>query len=169
MYQLFASFNTSVYSSKLLINHSIYYLLHFHFLHKAQQSARSRQLYIHWQTLIISLALCYYFRLPTREQKLKKGKKETTESSSPNYDRTKFEEEIDKKLWDHICPEELSFKKTVCAMLNAFYAETLIPGILQIFLTKLLLTVFLKDEIARTDALVESIFCLVMCIGIFCQ
>jgi hypothetical protein len=123
-----------VYPSKLLINRSIYYLLHFHSLHKTQQPVRSRQLYIHWQTLIISLALCYYFRLPIREEKkAKKEKKKGNMESTIQYDRTKFEEEVDKMLWEHICPEDLTFKKTVGTMLNAFYAETSIPGILSFF------------------------------------
>lgn len=117
-----------VYSSKLLIN-NIYYSLQFRFLHKGPQSVRSRQLYIHWQPLILSLALCYYFRLPTRQKREKKEKKEEKgkETAEPKYDRTKFAEEVDKKLWEH-CPEEVTFKKIVDAMLNAFYSETLIPG-----------------------------------------
>ena len=129
MYQNFCFLYAVVYSSKLLINRSIYYLLHFHSLHKAQQSTRSRQLYTHWHTMIISLALCYYFRLPTRDQKKKKEAKATKEGAAlAKHDRTKFEEEMDKVLWEHSCPEEVTFKRTVQAMLHAFYAETLIPG-----------------------------------------
>lgn len=133
MYQFFTYPRTIVYASKLLINHSIFHLLHFRYLLQPQQPS-PRHLFVHWKTLIVSLALCYYFRLPKcEENKAKKDKKERKElkesaEEEPKYDRTRFEEEMTKKLWNHTCPGELAFKKTVNAMLNAFYAETQIPG-----------------------------------------
>lgn len=44
------------------------------------------------------------------------------------FDRTSFEEGIDKMLWDHVCPEELTFKRTIHTMVTTFCDETLIPG-----------------------------------------
>lgn len=86
------------------------------------------QLYNHWQALIISIAMAYYFRLPSRGEALI-----VTSAGKPvaeKYDRTSFVNNMNRMLAQNDWPEGLLFKHTLQGLLAAFYEQTQIPGII---------------------------------------
>lgn len=87
---------------------------------------RFKKLYNHWQALIISIAMAYYFRLPSRGEKLI-----VTSAEKPvpeEFDRESFMNKMNHRLAQQACPQSLIFRETLQGLLIKFYNETLIPG-----------------------------------------
>ncbi|KAL6077130.1 Replication factor C small subunit [Balamuthia mandrillaris] len=105
---------------------------------------------LHWLALIMSITMSYYFRLLTPAEALLKEKEKEggSSSSAAAFSRQDFEEQMGTLLKQSGCPAEWwNYRQTIMDCMKHLYEKTNIPA-----------------GIARTDALLENLWCTVICI-----
>jgi hypothetical protein len=117
-------------------------------------------LYSHWISLIVAIAMSYYFRLPMQQPRESKSKQS----------RDLFAKQCNEFLQDHANPTVLhnffNFGDTITTLIQNFFTATAIPRMVFIIIICYCYNKSLTAGIAPTNSLKENLFCTVMCIDI---